>query len=136
MTTIGIGVVLLVLAGIFHWRDVWPKAQVYMAFIGVCLAAAGAWEHWLVKGITFANKGTGTISEKLFGQAVPGLLFAILAAIVLIDVFKKKKATRSTFLCSIALAACLVAGLSPFKSANNVPANLRGGVQSNVTNGK
>ena len=130
MTLIEWGVLALVAAGMFYWLGILPKIQVILGFIGTCIVTGGLFGHLLTRAVTLVSNLLGTLTGKIFGAAVPGLLVIILGILFIHDLLPKNTTRKRTFWVGIALAACLVAGLSSFTALNNVPANVRTGVST------
>ena len=130
MSTLEWGAIALVLAGLFYWLGVFPKIQVLLGFVGTCIVTGGLFGSLLTKAVTFVSNLLGTLTGKIFGVAIPGILVIILLVLFIHDLSPKKNAGKRTFWVGVALAACLVAGLSSFTALNQVPANVRTGVTS------
>ena len=130
MTLIEWGVLALVAAGMFYWLGILPKIQVILGFTGTCIVTGGLFGHLLTRAVTLVSNLLGTLTGKIFGAAVPGLLVIILGILFIHDLLPKNTTGKRTFWVGIALAACLVAGLSSFTALNNVPANVRTGVST------
>lgn len=128
MTLLEWGALALVVAFVFYWLGVLPKVQVILAFIGTCIVTGGLFGSLLGRGVTLVSNLTGTLTGKIFGVAIPGLLVIVLLILFLHDLSPKKNAGKRTFWVGIALAACLVAGLSSFQALNQLPGNVRTGV--------
>ena len=124
------GALALVVAFMFYWLGVLPKIQVILAFIGTCIVTGGLFGSLLTRGVTLVSNLLGTVTGKIFGVAIPGLLVIILLILFIHDLSPRKNAGKRTFWVGIALAACLVAGLSSFTALNQVPANVRTGVST------
>jgi hypothetical protein len=132
MTITEWGGVALVVAFVLYWLGKMPRTQVILAFIGTCVITNGLFGSILTRGALWLDRATNAVTGKLFGVAIPGLLVIVLGVIFVHDLMPKHSASRRTFWVGVALAACLVAGLSNFATLNNVPATVRTGV-SNVS---
>ena len=133
MTTIGLGAVALVLAVLFHWLHIFTRIRAGLAFLGTCIVAGGLFGHLLTKGVTVVSDLTNTLVGKAFGVAVPGLIVIVLGVIFIHDLHPKGGgASRRTMWVGMALAACLVAGVSSFAALNQLPASVRTGVSSTI----
>ena len=130
MTLLEWGALALVVAFTLYWLGVLPKIQVLLAFIGTCIVTGGLFGHLLTRAVTLVSNLLGTLTGKIFGAAIPGLLVIVLGILFVHDLSPKKNAGKRTFWVGIALAACLVAGLSSFTALNQVPANVRTGVST------
>lgn len=130
MTLLEWGAIALVVAFVLYYLGVLPKIQVILAFIGTCIVTGGLFGSLLTRAVTLVSNLMGTITGKIFGVAIPGLLVIVLLILFVHDLSPKKNAGKRTFWVGIALAACLVAGLSSFTALNQVPANVRTGVST------
>ena len=130
MTLLEWGALALVVAFTLYWLGVLPKIQVLLAFIGTCIVTGGLFGHLLTRAVTLVSNLLGTLTGKIFGAAIPGLLVIVLGILFVHDLSPKKNAGKRTFWVDIALAACLVAGLSSFTALNQVPATDRTGVST------
>jgi len=135
MSVAEIGAVCLVVGVLFFFLGRWPKAQVILGFVGVCCLGGGLLGTILTRAAVFVSHLTDTVTGKVFGVAIPGLLVIILGIVVLHDLSRQGTASRRTFFAGLALAALLVAGVSSFQSLNSVPAGVRGGVGNASTAG-
>lgn len=130
MSLLAWGGIALVAAFLFFWLGILPKTQVILAFIGTCIVTGGLFGSLLTRAADLVSNLLGTLTGKVFGVAIPGLLVIVLLIIFIHDLLPKKSAGKRTFWVGIALAACLVAGLSSFTALNQVPANVRTGVST------
>jgi hypothetical protein len=128
VTTLEWGAIALVLAGLFYWLGIFVTFRAVLAFIGTCVVTGGLFGSILTRAAIFVSNLTNTVVGKAFGVAIPGLLVIVLLIIFVHDLHPKKGAGKRTFWIGIALAACLVAGLSSFQTLNQLPGNVRTGV--------
>jgi hypothetical protein len=128
MTILSIGAVCLVAAVVFHWLGVFVKARAIMAFIGTCIVTGGLFGHLISRGVDIVSGLLGSLAGKVFGVALPGVLVIVLGIVFIHDLHPRKSASGRTMYVGIALAACLVAGISTIPALNSVPANVRNGV--------
>lgn len=135
MTILVIGVICLVAAGVFHWLGIFITIRAILAFIGTCIVTGGLFGHLLTWAADHVSALLGAVAGKAFGIAVPGLLVIVLGIVFLHDLHPRKGTRPRTMFVGIALAACLVAGLSTFSALNSVPANIRNGVGTVTTIG-
>jgi hypothetical protein len=135
MSVTELGGICLVVGVLFFILGRWPKAQVILGFIGVCCLGGGLLGTILTKAALFVSHLTDTVTGKVFGAAIPGVLVIILGIVVLHDLSRQGTTSRRTFFAGLALAACLVAGVSSFQALNNVPAGVRSGVGNASTVG-
>jgi hypothetical protein len=128
MSVIAIGAVCLVVAVVFHWLGIFVKVRAILAFIGTCTVTGGLFGHLLTRGVGIVSGLIGGLAGKAFGVALPGVLVIVLGIVFIHDLHPKKGASARTMYIAIALAACLVAGISSIPALNSVPANVRHGV--------
>ena len=119
----------------FYWLGIFIKIRAVMAFIGTCIVTGGLFGEILTWIVVHVSDLLGSVAGKAFGVALPGLGVIVLAVIWLHDLHPKKSAKGRTFWIGIALAACLVAGLSSWTALNHIPANVRNGVGTATTIG-
>ena len=137
MSTLDWGVISLVVGIVFYLLGIFPKVQAILAFVGTCIVTTGWFGHILTKLVVFASNLLGTIIGKVFGIAVAGgvVLVIVLVIYFIHDLHPKNKASKRTFFVGVALAACLVAGISSFQALNGIPAGVRNGVGNASTIG-
>ena len=125
----GIGVLCLVLFGVFHWLSIFAAVRAILAFTGVCLiGAVGFVGHLLAAVATWAAHLGGTATGVAFGVAVPAVVFIVLAVILVHDLHPRHGASKRTGWIAIAVAALLVAGVAGVKAASSIPSAVRTGV--------
>lgn len=133
MSTLALGALALIAALIFHYFQIFTKSRAILAFTGTCIVTGGLFGTMLGKAAHMVANVTNTATGKVFGVAVPGLIVLVLGLIWVIHLHPKGRgASKSTMFIGIALAACLVAGISSVKALNAAPATVRTGV-SNVS---
>jgi hypothetical protein len=136
MTLLEWGAAALVVGVVLYALGIMPKTQAALAFIGTCIVTGGLFGHLLARITVDVAHLTNTLTGKIFGTAIPGLLVIVLLIYFVHDMHPKKNAKKRTFFIGIALAACLVAGIAPWQTLNNVPGSVRTGVGTNLpTNG-
>lgn len=135
MSVTVLGAVALVVAFMCFLLKIAPKVQAILAFIGTCIIAGGLFGSILHRGAVALSHVTDSLVGRAFGVAVPGILVIILLILFVHDLHPRKGASRRTFFVSMALAACLVAGLSSFGPLNNVPSDVRSGAANVSTIG-
>jgi|SRR6185437_5184113 len=136
MSTFAIGALCLVAALLFHWLRIFVKIRAILAFVGTCIVTGGLFGHALTWVVLHVQALTNSLTGKIFGAAIPGLVVIVLAIIFVHDLHPKGGgSSRRTMFVGAALAACLVAGVSSFSTLNNVPAAVRTGVSSSTNGG-
>lgn len=135
MSTLAVGAGMLILAGLFYWLKVLPATRAILAFIGTCIVTGGLFGSLMSRAAHFVANFTDTLTGKIFGVGIPGVLVIILGVIFVHDLLPKGGgASKRTMWVGLALAACLVAGLSSFQALNQLPANVQQGV-TNIQTG-
>jgi hypothetical protein len=113
LTVAELGVLLLVLFGIFHYLRVLTQTRAILAFLGAVAVGltgtvgriAGAIADW-------AQQVTGNLGHWALGVSVSFVLFVVLAVILLHDLHPKKTASARTGWIALAVGILLVAGVS------------------------
>jgi len=130
-TVNAIGVLALVLFGVFYWLGILPTTRAVLAFTGTCLVTTGflagavdAVASWLTN---IANSATGWAT----GIEVGGTALVIVTGVVFVhDLMPKHTAGKRTGWAGVLLAALLVIGASGIPALNNIPAGVRNAVAS------
>lgn len=135
MTVTEWGAVALVVAFALFFLKKAPKVQAILAFIGTCIVTGGLFGSILSRGARAVSHATDALMGHAFGVAVPGVLVIVLLIFFWNDLHPKGGATKRTFFVGMALAACLVAGLSSISTLNNVPSDVRSGAANVSTIG-
>jgi hypothetical protein len=113
LTVAELGVLLLVLFGIFHYLRILTQTRAVIAFFGAVAVGltgtvgriAGAIAGW-------AQHVAGNIGHWAFGVSASFILFVILVVILAHDLHPKKSATARTGWIALAVGILLVAGVS------------------------
>jgi len=134
-----LGVLMLVLFGVFYWLSIFATIRAILAFVGTCLIGTagflGGALHALATWVTsLANSGTGWAA----GVAVGGTALVLVTGIVFVhDLMPKHTAGKRTGWAGVALAVLLLAGVSGISQLNSIPAGVTNGVTNarSVVNG-
>lgn len=125
------GAIMLVVGFVLYFLRIFKRLRAVLAFVGVCLISGGLFGSLLGRGAVWLSNVFGSLTGKIFGVGVPGVLFVVLAIVFIHDLHPKGGgASKRTFWLGLAVAACLVAGVSAFAQLNGIPADLRSGVSS------
>jgi hypothetical protein len=130
-----IGVLCLVLFGLFYWLSIFATFRAILAFVGTCLLGTvgflGGALHAVVLWLVSILDNLGAWA---FGvAAIGGLIATVVSGIIFAhDLHPKKTAGKRTGWAAIAFAALLVAGVSGIPALDNLPAT----VQQGVTNAR
>jgi uncharacterized membrane protein YvlD (DUF360 family) len=136
MSTLEWGVVALVLAGVFHWLRIFATIRSILGFIGTCIVTTGLFGLVLDKVVIWVAHLTNAVTGKVFGVGIPGLIILVLAIVFIHDLHPKKGASGRTLWVGIALAACLVGGISSWSAVNHIPSDVQNGVGNVKTLGR
>lgn len=134
LSATAIGVLMLVLFGVFYWLSIFATIRAILAFVGTCLVGTAGFLGGAFHALaTWLANLTSSATGWAFGVGVGGLILTIIAGIIFIhDLHPKKQATKRTGWAGMALAALLIAGVSGIAQLNSIPA----GVQHGVTNAR
>jgi hypothetical protein len=129
-----LGVVFLVLFGIFYWLAIFATARAILAFVGtILLGTAGFVGGALQAVVAWLVALADSVTGWAFAAPLGGLVLTLIAGTIFLhDLHPKKTASKRTGWAGIALAALLVAGVSGIPALANVPAT----VQQGVTNAR
>jgi hypothetical protein len=134
-TADAIGVLLLVLFGVFYWLGIMPTTRAVFAFVGTCLigtagflgSALHAAATWLAG---LADSGTAWAT----GIAVGGTALVLVTGVIFVhDLMPRHAAGKRTGWAGVALAALLIAGVSGIQTLNNIPGSVQQGVNTAKT---
>ena len=126
-----LGVLMLVLFGVFYWLAIFATIRAILAFTGTILVgtsgfvggALGAVARWLV------TLG-GTLTSWAFGTSVLAAVTIVVLVVFIHDLHPKNSAGKRTGWAGILLAALLIGGVTGIPALNHVPAAVRTGVQN------
>lgn len=134
-TVDAIGVLCLVLFGVFYFLGIFATARAVLAFVGTCIlgtsgfigSALHALGTWLV---SLANSGTAWA----FGVGLGGTALVVITGVIFVhDLMPKHTSGKRTGWAGIALGALLVAGVSGIPALNHIPATVHHGVSNAKT---
>lgn len=134
LSATGIGVLMLVLFGVFYFLSIFATVRAILAFVGTCLVGTvGFLGGALHATALWISNFTDSVTGWAFAASVGGLVLVVITGVIFIhDLMPKKTAGKRTGWAGIALAALLIAGVSGISQLNNIP----GGVQNGVTNAR
>lgn len=125
LTASELGVLFLLLFGLFHWLGIFASARAVIAFLGVViLGSAGFAGRMIATVAAWAQHAFGSVTSWLFGGAAVAGLFVILAVIFVHDLHPRNKAGKRTGWIALALGAVVVAGVAGIPALSG----LRGGI--------
>lgn len=127
-----IGVLSLVLFGLFYWLGIFATTRAILAFVGTCLLGTAGFLGGLLHAATLWVTGLADSAMSwAVGVTAAGLVLTLVAGVIFIhDLHPKKTAGKRTGWAGVAFAALLIAGVSGVSSLNHVPGGVRQGVTS------
>jgi hypothetical protein len=113
LTVPELGVVLLLLFGLFHWLNVLVKTRSVMAIFGVvAVGLTGVVGHLAAALVGWVLHAAGSITAWAFGVSASVVLAIVLGALLIHDWHPKKGAKPRTGFVALAVGILLVAGVS------------------------
>jgi hypothetical protein len=134
LTATGLGVLMLVLFGVFYVLGIFATIRAVLAFVGTCLIGTVGFLGGALHAVAlWVSNLAASLTGWAFAAPVGGLVLVVIAGVIFIhDLMPKHTAGKRTGWAGIALAALLIAGVSGIPQLNNIPA----GVQNGVTNAR
>lgn len=115
MTVADLGVLLLVLYGVFHYLRVLAITRAVLAFLGaVAVGLTGTVGRIAGDVAGWAQSAVGTVTTWAFGATLSAALFIVLAIVLVHDLHPRKGASARTGYLALAVGILLVAGVSQF----------------------
>lgn len=134
LTSSELGVLCLVLFGLFYWLGIFVKTRAVLALVGVLGIADGGFIGGLLGHVgAWLQRLVGTVTAWAFGASLAAGLFIILAVIFVHDLHPKKAAGNRTGWVALLLGAILVVGVMQIPALAPVTAALRSLPSSIVT---
>jgi apolipoprotein N-acyltransferase len=131
-----LGVLFLILFGVFYWLGIFATLRAILAFAGTCLLGTAGFlgslfNRLATSAVHLADSGTAFAT----GVALGGTVLVVITGVVFVhDLMPKHTAGKRTGWAGIALAALLLAGASSIPALNNLPSSVTNGVTT-VTGG-
>lgn len=126
LTASELGVLCLVLFGLFYWLGIFAKLRAVLALIGVIGIADGGFIGRLFADIGGAlQRAFGAVTEWAFGASLAAGAAIILVVIFIHDLSPKKTAGNRTGWVALLLGAVLVVGVAQVPALAPVTAALR-----------
>lgn len=114
-TVAEMGVIFLLLFGVFHYLGVLPKTRSLLAFLGACAVGLTGTVGRIAADLAgWAQHAVGSVTAWAFGTALSAGLFIALAVLLIHDLHPKKGAQGRTGWVALAVGILLVAGVSQF----------------------
>lgn len=129
-----LGVIFLILFGVFYWLNIFATARAILAFLGTCILGTAGFVGGALQAIVgWLVSITDSITGFAFAAQIGGIALTLIAGVIFVhDLHPKKTATKRTGWAGIVFAALLVAGVSGIPALNGIPGN----VQQGVTNAR
>lgn len=126
LTVAELGVLLLLLFGIFHYLRILAKTRSVLAFLGTVAVGLTGTVGRIAAGIAdWAQHAVGSVTAWAFGSAVSGALFIALIILLIHDLHPKKSASARTGYLALAVGVLLVAGVSQIPALAPVAGAIR-----------
>jgi len=134
LSATGLGVLMLVLFGVFYVLGIFATIRAVLAFVGTCLIGTVGFLGGALHAVAlWVSNLAASLTGWAFAAPVGGLVLVVIAGVIFIhDLMPKHTAGKRTGWAGVALAALLIAGVSGIPQLNNIPA----GVQNGVTNAR
>lgn len=114
-TVAELGVILLVLFGLFHYLRILAKTRAVLAFLGaVAVGLTGTVGRIAGDIAGWAQNAIGDVTAWAFGSALSAGLFIVLAVLLVHDLHPRKSASGRTGYVALATGILLVAGVAQF----------------------
>jgi hypothetical protein len=115
ITVAELGVILLVLFGVFHYLGILATTRAVLAFLGaVAVGLTGTVGRIAGDLAGWAQHATGSVSQWAFGVPLSAALFIALIVLLAHDLHPRKPASGRTGYLALAVGILLVAGVSQF----------------------
>lgn len=115
LTVAEMGVLLILLWGLFHYLAILAKTRAVLAFLGAAsVGLTGVVGHLAGSLATWAQHAAGTVTAWAFGTTLSAALFITLTVLLIHDLHPRKAASGRTGYVALAVGILLVAGVSQF----------------------
>jgi hypothetical protein len=134
LTVADMGVLCLLLFGLFHWLRILATTRSVLALLGaVAVGLDGVIGRVAGDLAGWAQHTFGDVTSWAFGVPLAGGLFVILVIVLIHDLSPKKSASARTGWIAVAVGILLVAGVSQFPALAPVASGIRS-LLSDITN--
>ena len=132
LSLLGIGVLLLLLFGLFFWLSIFATVRAVLAFTGTILIGFSGWlGHALHTGTLWVAHVANDATGWAFSAAIGGTALTIVAGVIFVhDLLPRHGARKRTGWAGVALALLLLAGVSGIPALNGIVPGVRSGVTS------
>ena len=115
MTVAELGVLLLVLFGLFHYLRVLAKTRSVLALLGAAAVGLTGVVGRISGDIAlWSERAAGDVTAWAFGASVSVALFVVLVVLLIHDLHPRKTASARTGYIALAVGILLVAGVAQF----------------------
>jgi hypothetical protein len=126
LTVAELGVLLLLLFGLFHYLGILAKTRAALALLGAVAVGLTGTVGRIAGGIAgWAQHVAGNLGHWAFGVSASFILFVALAVILVHDLHPKKYASARTGWVALAVGVLLVAGVSQIPALAPVAGAIR-----------
>lgn len=109
---------------LFHWLGIFAKTRAFLALVAA-IGIGGFLGRALARVVTWLIHLTGTVTGWAFGVAIPGVLFLVLAALLIHDLHPRNGASNRTAYVALGAGALLVAGVAGIPALTPLAAALK-----------
>lgn len=115
LTVAELGVLLLLLFGLFHYLGILAKTRAVLALLGaVAVGLTGVVGRIAGDMAAWAQHAVGAVTAWAFGASVSAVLFIALVILLVHDLHPRKNASGRTGYVALAVGILLVAGVAQF----------------------
>jgi hypothetical protein len=126
LTVAELGVLLLVLFGLFHYLGVLAKTRAVLALLAAAaVGLTGVIGHLARNMADWAQQAVGSVTTWAFGATLSAALFIVLVVLLVHDLHPRKNASGRTGWVALAVGIMLVAGVSQFPALAPVVNGIR-----------
>ena len=127
----GIGVLFLVLFGVFYYLAIFATIRALLAFIGGILVGTAGFIGGALSAVgSWVSHISTTLTGWLFGVPVLPAVTIIIVAIFVYDLWPKNQTRKRTGWAGLILAAMIIAGATGIPALNSFGTVIQGGVTS------
>jgi hypothetical protein len=126
LTVAELGVLLLLLFGVFHYLRILAGTRAVLAFLGAVAVGLTGVVGRIAGGIAlWAQHAVGSVTAWAFGTTLSAGLFIVLVILLVHDLHPKRSASARTGYVALAVGILLVAGVAQFPALAPVVNGIR-----------